>query len=161
MAVIALEGMHFHAFHGYYEEENNMGGEFILDVYLTTASVQRSASTDDLDGTINYETVYFICKAEMKKTSKMIETVASKILERLSFQYGEKTQNIKVRLRKLNPPLGGKVDCAYIEVESGSSAANAAPSSSGRSFNDDYDDDDDDDYGDDDDMGFDFGNMFN
>lgn len=156
MAIIALEGMHFHAFHGYYEEENNMGGEFILDVYITTASIERSASMDDLDGTINYETVYFICKAEMKKTSRMIETVANNILDRLNFQYGEKTQSIKVRLKKLNPPLGGKVDCAYIELETGSGGGGNASSSSSssHSYDDDYGDDD---YGDDD---MDFSSMF-
>ncbi|MEM9887325.1 MAG: dihydroneopterin aldolase [Bacteroidota bacterium] len=125
MAVIALEGMSFHAFHGYYEEETAMGGTFVLDVYITTPSVAKAAAIDDLDGTINYETIYFICKSEMKKTSKMIETVAQRILDRLSYQYGEKTKNIKVRLKKLNPPLGGKVACAYIEIESSGGKAGA------------------------------------
>ncbi|MEM0993575.1 MAG: dihydroneopterin aldolase [Bacteroidota bacterium] len=151
MAVIALEGMSFHAFHGYYEEEQKMGGAFILDVYLTTPSVARAAASDDLDGTINYETIYFICNAEMKKTSKMIEAVAQRILDRLSYQYEERTEHIKVRLRKCNPPLGGKVACAYIELESSSSGGSQG--GGGRSFNDMDDDDDD--------MEFDnFGSMF-
>ena len=150
MAVIALEGMSFHAFHGYYEEEQKMGGEFILDVYMTTSSVSRAAAADDLDGTINYETIYFICKSEMKKTSKMIETVAQRILDRLKYQYGEKTQNIKVRLKKLNPPLGGKVACAFIEIET--SSGGGGSQGQGRQQDRFMDDDDDDE-------GFDFGSM--
>lgn len=116
MAVIALEGMHFFAYHGYYEEEQKMGGDFIIDVYVTT-NTALAAQKDDLEGTINYETIYFICKTEMKKTSKMIENVAQRIIDRLHFILGDRTQNIKVRLTKLNPPLGGKVKSASIELE--------------------------------------------
>ncbi|MEN0049891.1 MAG: dihydroneopterin aldolase [Bacteroidota bacterium] len=143
MAVIALEGIHFHAFHGYYEEENLMGGEFVIDIYVTTASVQKAAMSDDLDGTVNYETIYFICKAEMKKTSKMIETVAQRILDRLVYQYGDKVQSIKIRLKKLNPPLGGKVACAYVELESGSGGGGAPKGGGSRFQEDDFGDDED------------------
>ncbi|MEM8527749.1 MAG: dihydroneopterin aldolase [Bacteroidota bacterium] len=143
MAVIALEGIHFHAFHGYYEEENLMGGEFVIDIYVTLPSVQKAASSDDLDGTVNYETIYFICKAEMKKTSKMIENVAQRILDRLTYQYGEKVQSIKIRLKKLNPPLGGRVACAYVELESGSGGGGGSSKSRQAQFEEDFEDDDD------------------
>jgi dihydroneopterin aldolase len=116
MAIIALEGMHFFAFHGYYDEEQKMGGDFILDVYIT-ADVKLAAAKDDLEGTVNYEMVYFICKSEMKKTSRMIETVAQRILDRLCNLLSEKAKGVKVRLRKMNPPLGGKVHSAYVELE--------------------------------------------
>ncbi len=118
MAVIALEGMHFFAYHGYYDEEQKMGTHFIVDVYIAT-NTKLAAQKDDLEGTVNYETIYFICRTEMKKTSKMIEAVAQRIIDRLQFVFGERTQGIKVRLRKLNPPLGGKVESAYIELEAG------------------------------------------
>ncbi len=116
MAIIALEGMHFFAFHGYYDEEQKMGGDFILDVYIT-ADVKLAAAKDDLEGTVNYEMVYFICKSEMKKTSRMIESVAQRILDRLCHLLSEKAKGVKVRLRKMNPPLGGKVHSAYVELE--------------------------------------------
>ncbi|MEM1327769.1 MAG: dihydroneopterin aldolase [Bacteroidota bacterium] len=143
MAVIALEGMKFQAYHGYYDEEQLMGGEFILDVYVTKASVAQAAASDDLLGTINYETIYFICKSEMKKTSKMIETVAQNILNRLRQQYDGEAQNIKVRLRKMYPPMGGPVECAYIEIESGGSSGGGGKGKSVPAFDDDDDDFDD------------------
>lgn len=124
MAVIALEGMHFFAFHGYYDEEQKMGGDFILDVYVTT-SVADNSVADNLETTINYESLYFICRTEMKKTAKLIETVANRIGMKIKRLHPQRISMVKVRLRKLNPPLGGKVDCAYVEIEIGSTAASA------------------------------------
>jgi dihydroneopterin aldolase len=136
--------MKFQAYHGYYEEEQFMGGEFILDVYVTKASVAQAAAADDLLGTINYETIYFICKSEMKKTSKMIETVAQNILNRLRQQYEGEAQNIKVRLRKMHPPMGGPVECAYIEIESGGAGGGGKKAGSMPAFDEDDEDDFDD-----------------
>ena len=123
MAIIALEGMHFFAHHGFYEEEQIVGNNFVLDVYMDTET-SRAAVADDLYSTINYETVYFICKSEMKKPTKLLETIAQRISNRLNSQF-ETLSGVKIRVRKLAPPLGGKVDSTYVEVASGtlSSAA--------------------------------------
>lgn len=117
MTTIALEGMHFYAYHGFYEEERIVGNRYILDVYIN-ANTKGAAMSDDLFQTVNYETVYFICQSEMKKSSQLIETVAQRILSRISRQF-ERAQGVKVRLRKLNPPLDGQVDAAYVEISTG------------------------------------------
>ena len=36
MAVVALEGMQFFAYHGLHEEERLLGTQFILDVWINT-----------------------------------------------------------------------------------------------------------------------------
>ncbi|MCB0618042.1 MAG: dihydroneopterin aldolase [Saprospiraceae bacterium] len=115
MAIIALEGMHFYAYHGFYKEEQLIGTDYIVDVYLTT-EVNQAAVADDLNKAINYETVYLICEATMRKNSKLIETVAERIALNLKHQFGN-IQELKIRLRKKNPPLGGRVDWAMIEVD--------------------------------------------
>lgn len=117
MATIALEGMHFYAYHGFYEEERIIGGNYLLDVYVSTNTI-FAAKTDDLFKTVNYETVYFICQSEMKKSSQLIETVAQRILNRIRDQF-DYVQGVRIRLRKLNPPVDGQVDSAYIEISSG------------------------------------------
>lgn len=117
MATIALEGMHFYAYHGYYEEERIIGANFVLDVIIN-ANTTFAAKTDDLFKTVNYETVYFICQSEMRKTSNLIETVAQRIAIRIDNQF-DQAQGVKVRLRKLNPPLDGPVDSASVEVIAG------------------------------------------
>jgi dihydroneopterin aldolase len=115
MAVIALEGMEFYAKHGFYEEEEIIGGEYVVDVFITT-QVDRAAVSDDLSETINYETVYLICKAVMKQPTKLIETVAKRIALNLKNQFRNMSE-LRVKVTKKNPPLGGKVAAASIEVD--------------------------------------------
>jgi len=116
MAKVALEGMEFYAYHGFYDEEQVVGNRFVIDVYVET-NISVAAATDDLYKTVNYETIYLVCKVEMRKTTKLIETVAQRILSRLSSQFGPKAQSITVRIRKMHPALGGKVECSFIEID--------------------------------------------
>lgn len=113
MMTLALEGMQFHARHGYYEEEGILGGEYVLDVYLYMLSLP--GTDDDLQQNINYETVYLICKTEMKKPSKLIETVLRRIMDRI-LDYFPGIFGLKIRLRKMHPPLGGQVEAAVVEL---------------------------------------------
>ena len=119
MTTIALEGIHFIADHGYYPEEQELGNHFVLDVYVKMA-VNLAGRTDDLRRTVNYETIYLICQAEMKKSSQLLEKLAQAIADRIN-EFFELVQSVKVRVRKLNPPLAGRVDSAYVEVEVGGS----------------------------------------
>jgi dihydroneopterin aldolase len=117
MATIALEGMHFYAYHGFYEEEQIIGNHYTVDVYITTP-IARAAAADDLFSTVNYETVYFMCQSEMRRPTKLLETLAQSIADRLQGHF-DHAQRVRVRVRKMNPPLGGRVDSAYVECEAG------------------------------------------
>ena len=130
MRKIALEGMLFHACHGYYPEEQIVGNQYQVDVYLDTSLEKAHKGVrlpaDDISTTINYETIYNICKLEMKKPVKMIETLASGILTKIRGYYDELEQpeeyqviikHIRVRVSKFNPPMGGKISRAYVEIE--------------------------------------------
>jgi dihydroneopterin aldolase len=120
MTTIALEGMQFFANHGYYEEEQATHTYFIVDVYVQVDDkVMRKIITvaDDLTGTVNYEMIYEICKMEMKKTTRLIETLAQRIHDRLKMQFPFATK-IELRLSKKNPPLAGVVDRAYVYIGS-------------------------------------------
>jgi 7,8-dihydroneopterin aldolase/epimerase/oxygenase len=116
MALIALEGMRFHAYHGTYPAERVLGTQFVVDVYIQTAAVALAAQTDDLANAINYESVYHICRSEMQQPRNLIEAVMAAIMARLKHQFSN-MMSLKVRVRKLNPPLGGQVDASYIEEE--------------------------------------------
>jgi dihydroneopterin aldolase len=120
MATIALEGMRFYAYYGFYEEEQILGNDYVIDVYITTQTT-RAAVNDDLQDTINYETIYLICEAVMRKKKKednikLLETIAERISLDIRHQF-KFISDLKVRVKKLNPPLGGKVEAAYIETE--------------------------------------------
>lgn len=118
MATIALENMRFYGKHGFYEEERILGNEFLLDVTVD-ANTMSAAMTDDLFSTVNYETIYFICQSEMKKPVQLIETLAQNIVSRINEQFDNVT-GVKVKVKKLNPPLGGRVGSASVEVGVGS-----------------------------------------
>lgn len=118
MALIALEGMHFYAFHGFYEEEQVTGNHYYVDVYIN-ANIAGAAASDDLFSTVNYETVYLICQAEMRKPTKLLETLAQVIAQRLRGHF-DRAGGVRVRVRKMSPPLGGAVDSAFVEYEEGS-----------------------------------------
>ncbi len=113
--VIALEGMHFWAKIGYYEEEQLVGNEIHVDVYVDTKDIVLDGN-DDLGSTLNYETIDQLCRLEMKKPVKLLETTAINIHRRIHSQYQDKGIEVKVRISKISPPLNGPVDRAYIEI---------------------------------------------
>lgn len=117
MAIISLEGIRLYGFHGYYEEEETLGREFILDVQVH-ADIEEAAEEDELSNSVNYETLYHICQAEFREPVKLLETLANRILDRINRQF-DNIKGVKVKVRKMNPPLAGRVDAASVEVRSG------------------------------------------
>ncbi len=115
MGLVALEGMQFEALHGYYDEEQKIGGTYIVDVYIQV-DFKKGAEKDELSGTVNYETIYRIAKLVMSKKCKLIETLAQQILHKIT-QICTTVSYLKVRVVKMHPPLGGQVERAYVEIE--------------------------------------------
>ena len=117
MARISLENMRFHAHHGLYEEERLIGNNFILDVWIETntqlATVIMEHDMEKVINTVNYELVYDICRIEMAKPQKLLETVIEEIIYRLK-QHFPNMLTIQMKLRKLNPPLGGLIEFAAV-----------------------------------------------
>ncbi len=116
MGLIALEGMHFHAFHGVYEAERKLGTGFVVDVYINTVATAMAGATDDPAAALNYETVYMLVKMEMQQPRNLIEAVAAGIIRRLKNQF-DNMMSVKIRIRKLNPPVGGVVAASMVEEE--------------------------------------------
>ena len=117
LAKIGLTDVRFHAPHGFYEEEQLMGNEFSIDVEVE-ADVGLAAATDDLAGTVSYATIYYLLQAEMKKPTQLLEALAYRIGNRIMEQFDSVTA-VTLRLRKLHPPLGGRVGAAFVEISLG------------------------------------------
>ena len=111
---ISLEGLEFHAFHGVYPHERESGNWFEVDITVDT-DFTLASSTDDLHGTINYETLYRIIKNEMDKPSKLLESVASRILDDIMLELPA-VQRAELKISKINPPIGGKCKKASVIV---------------------------------------------
>ena len=111
---VALEGLSFHAYHGVYAHERNTGNNFEVDIAVET-DFSLAAVHDDITGTVDYEVLYRIVKDEMEKPSRLIETVAEKIVNDV---LSELPAVIKVDLTiaKLTPPIGGKCRKALVSI---------------------------------------------
>jgi len=113
--IITLEGLQFHAFHGVYPHERESGNWFEVDVSVET-DFSKGAAEDELEGTVNYETIFQIVKAEMQLPSKLLETVAEKIVNDILTQLPT-TLSVRLKISKLNPPIGGKCAKASVQLE--------------------------------------------
>lgn len=110
---ISVLGAEFYAFHGYYPEERLAGNTFIIDADVETEYL--NTEDDDLQQTVNYEDIYNICKEEMLFPRKLLETVAARIAKRLKTAYPD-IITATVRIRKIRPQLGGKVQQTVVEI---------------------------------------------
>lgn len=114
MNKVAVEGMRFYAYHGFYEEEQILGNNYLIDVYVQT-DFTEAKEMDDLNGTVNYEAIYNTTKEVMAVNVKLLEHVGQQIATQLKQQF-EIIQKITVRVSKLNPPFGGDVARSFIEI---------------------------------------------
>ena len=112
---IGLEGMEFYAYHGVYEEERKIGGKYIVDVLVYTNAIDAELH-DDLNGTVNYEQIYKAVEQNMLQPVKLIERLARKIMDDIRL-FVVKEDTIRIKIRKLNPPLGAKVETSVVEME--------------------------------------------
>lgn len=105
--IVSLEGMEFHAFHGYYDFEREQGNDFVVDVHVTT-DFRLAAETDDLSGTVNYEMIYQIVNEEMQEPTKLLERLVQRMIDRMFQEFGN-AKKIEIQLAKKNPPIEGKI----------------------------------------------------
>lgn len=115
--LIAIEGMEFYGYHGYYEAEQIIGNNYQVDVYVTLLETIEAGKTDELKDTFNYNHIYQIAKKIITETkSKLLEHLAQQIIDNLH-NISAFNMKVKVRVSKINPPFESKVQRTYVEIE--------------------------------------------
>lgn len=107
--------MWFYASHGCFEAEQTIGTRFRVDLALQT-DTQQAEMSDDLSDTVNYAEVYQVVKREMSIPSHLLEHVARRIVRAVLDAF-EAVEEVTVKVSKLNPPLGGKMDSVSVELK--------------------------------------------
>tara|TARA_A100000171_G_scaffold52377_1_gene70467 strand:+ start:860 stop:1225 length:366 start_codon:yes stop_codon:yes gene_type:complete len=102
---VALEGMEFYAYHGFYEEERKIGNRYSVDIEVTT-NFEKAAQQDDLSGTVDYVQLYEIVKNRMATPAKLLEKLGQEIIDGI-FERFSSVSEVKVSVAKHNPPFGG------------------------------------------------------
>ena len=113
--IIAVEGMDFYAYHGCFKEETLIGTNFKVDIYLTVDTALAEAK-DDMAGTVNYVEVYERVKRQVMIPSKLIEHVAARIRDAVLADFPQVCR-VKVKVAKLNPPIGEKIREVNVTLE--------------------------------------------
>lgn len=114
MGIIKIKNIHLYAYHGCLDEEGKIGSEYRVDLSVK-ADVSKSAKTDNLSDTVDYVHLNKIVKEEMSIRSKLLETVADKILSRILLEI-PLVKKAMVKVSKVNPPIGGNVAMVTIKM---------------------------------------------
>ena len=114
MGLIQIEGMEFYAYHGCLKEEQIVGNKFLLDLQIET-DLSKAAQTDNIKDALNYQTVYELIRKEMILKSHLLEHIANRIITTIYDNYPEVIK-LTVKVSKMNPPIGGKVDCVSVTL---------------------------------------------
>jgi len=112
---IRLNDIRLYAFHGCWDEEAIVGGEYSVDICIDF-DYTNAALADDLSQTIDYVRIKEIVYSEMAVRAKLIETVSLRILNVLKAEFPQ-ADNRWVKITKINAPMGGQVQSVSVEIE--------------------------------------------
>jgi len=115
MGLIKVKNIRLYAYHGCLDEEGKIGSEYRVDLSVK-ADLSRSAKTDNLSDTVDYVHLNKIVKEEMSIRTKLLETVADKILMRILNEISI-VNSATVEVSKVNPPIGGNVAMVTIKMK--------------------------------------------
>ncbi|MFA9289671.1 MAG: dihydroneopterin aldolase [Solirubrobacteraceae bacterium] len=115
MGKILVENIRIYAFHGCLEEESIIGTDYLITLEVDFNSL-KSVLSDNLEDTVDYVVLNRIVKEEMKVRSKLIEHVAGRIINRIINEV-ELIKEVKIKLSKISPPIGGDVQKVTFEYQ--------------------------------------------
>jgi 7,8-dihydroneopterin aldolase/epimerase/oxygenase len=114
MALIIIEGMEFHAKHGCFEEEQRIGTLFLVDVRLKY-NASKPEKTDEITDALDYQKIYETVKKEMDITSKLLEHLTRRIVDKISDSFST-IEMVQVKVTKQNPSLGKGIKVGSVSV---------------------------------------------
>ena len=105
--------MTFYGFHGVSKAERETGRRYEVDCELKF-DFSQAGKSDLLKDTINYKEVYDAVERVLTADHiQLLETLATRIVDGLLADFP--VDAVKVRVRKMIPPIPGNLD--FIEVE--------------------------------------------
>ena len=111
---LMLQNMIFYGYHGVFAAEKELGQRLEVDVELQL-DLRAAGVNDDLEATINYVEVYTVVKEIVEERAfNLMEAVAEEIAGTLLGAYS--LQEVCVRIRKPQPPVGGTMDSFTVEI---------------------------------------------
>ncbi|MCL6590329.1 MAG: dihydroneopterin aldolase [Firmicutes bacterium] len=111
---LRLNNMVFYGYHGIYSAEKELGQRIEVDVELVSDFV-NVGKTDDFELSINYVDVYTIVKEIVEESEfNLIEAIGVAVVDQILDSFD--IEQVTVRVRKPQPPVGGLLDSAEFEM---------------------------------------------
>lgn len=111
---LRLEDVRFYGQHGVHRAEQEIGAWFSVDAELVL-DLAPAAVSDDLATTVDYgEVMQRIVEIGTKQRVNLLERLAGLIAAALLREFP--AQEVRVRVRKLTPPLAGLVGTPGVEI---------------------------------------------
>ncbi len=112
--MLKLKNMTFHAYHGVWDEEREIGQRFEVDVELKI-DVGKAAKTDRLKDTIDLYKVFTEVQSVIEgEKHLLVETMAERVAQRILERFTP--LEILVRVRKPHAPIKGIQDGIEVEI---------------------------------------------
>ena len=112
-STIFIDDMRMHAFHGVMEQERHVGADFSVSLRVQY-NIEKAMGTDRVADTLSYADLFLVVSEVMGEPSQLLEHVAGRMAKAIFARFPEATA-VKLRIVKLNPPMGA--DCAGAGVE--------------------------------------------
>ena len=106
--------MEFYGRHGCLEHEQRDGNWFRVDLAYDY-DMRKAARTDALEDAVDYSQVYELIREEMDIPARLLEHLASRILDRITDRF-PMIEYAELTVTKLNPPLDGRVESTSVTI---------------------------------------------
>ena len=114
MVEIYLKNVRCYCFHGCLKEEGVIGSDYLVNLWVKGA-LDKTPLTDKIEDAIDYVFLNKVIVEEMSIPSKLLETVAKRILDRV-FKEDKRVRKIKVSVSKICPPINGDVESVAVKL---------------------------------------------
>jgi len=112
---LRLRDMTFYGHHGAHEHERLTGIRLAIDADLRL-DLQAPGLTDDLTTTVDYPAIYgLIASIQSGQSFHLLESLAARIADTVLAEFPAVAE-IRVRVRKFHPPVGGPLDAFEVEL---------------------------------------------
>jgi len=111
---VRLRNISLYGHHGVTAAEQELGRRLLVEVDLAL-DLSRAGNSDDLADTVDYGQVYaLVAEVNSSRRFCLLEAFAEEIARRLLAAFP--VEEVKVRVRKPDPPVGGVVEEVEVEI---------------------------------------------
>ena len=102
MLTIELKNLYFHAYHGLYKDEKQLGGDYEVNVTVVHRPVKLPIL--HIEETIDYTAIYSLIREHMQTPRSLLEMLVISMAEEILTKFSQ-AEEVKISVKKLHPPI--------------------------------------------------------